>query len=55
MLFKTVATKNVIFVYTAPNNAWIFPHEALEGQVEQLLELLRQHLPEGKLKWTAKN
>jgi hypothetical protein len=50
MLFKAVATKNNILVYTAPNNAWIFPLEQLEGKTGELLELFQEYLPDEKIK-----
>jgi hypothetical protein len=50
MLFKVVVTKRSVLVYTAPNNAWIFPDEQLGEQKEELLALLKEYMPERRLK-----
>jgi hypothetical protein len=43
-LYKAVATRKSILVYTSRYNAWIFPDKDLGEQRGRLVELLKEHM-----------
>lgn len=40
-----------IFVYTSPLSAFIFPKNQYDNQVEEVKQIIKEHVKEEKCKW----
>lgn len=52
-IYKVIGNKNAVYVYTNQRNAWIVPNEALGTKRDVILEIIRKHVPEQKVKIKA--
>ena len=49
-LLKAVNTKNAIYVYVKPNNAFIYPREDVADQWDDIITYIRKHMSPPKTK-----
>ncbi|MCL2253950.1 MAG: YcxB family protein, partial [Lachnospiraceae bacterium] len=49
-LFRVIATKKSILIYTSPVNAWILPRKDLGGNAELLKSTIITNMPAAKIK-----
>ena len=52
-IYRVVGNKNAIYVYTSQKNAWIIPNSAMGNKKTDVIDIIKKHVPERKVKIKA--